>query len=273
MHASHRRAARSPGDHKPSRTNARTLALPPRPAALPPCLGAPRRYSAPFREQVQAWIVKLSTVSEIIEQWLMVQNMWMYMEAVFSGGDIVKQLPAEAKRFQNIDKNYMKARAYDSTAQHACCTQSCCASVHACSCVALLLTPLCHVPPSASPATDRDVCDRVAKRGRHVRGQRADEEHAAAPAGAAGAVPEEPQRLPGDKARRVPAVRARRGAAVLLRAFVICLRAALMHCCCAAHRARSRFAAPMRDCMRTRLAAWRAPDTHPHRLLTLPLPL
>jgi dynein heavy chain len=47
-------------------------------------------------------------VSEVIEQWLIVQNMWMYMEAVFSGGDIVKQLPQEAKRFQNIDKNYMK---------------------------------------------------------------------------------------------------------------------------------------------------------------------
>lgn len=69
---------------------------------------ATNRYSAPFREEVQGWIVKLSTVSEIIEQWLMVQNMWMYMEAVFSGGDIVKQLPQEAKRFQNIDKNYMK---------------------------------------------------------------------------------------------------------------------------------------------------------------------
>lgn len=53
---------------------------------------------------------KLSTASETIEQWLTVQNMWMYMEAVFSGGDIVKQLPQEAKRFQNIDKNFMKAR-------------------------------------------------------------------------------------------------------------------------------------------------------------------
>lgn len=72
------------------------------------CAFSTHRYSAPFRDEVQGWIVKLSTVSEIVEQWLMVQSMWMYMEAVFSGGDIVKQLPQEAKRFQNIDKNYMK---------------------------------------------------------------------------------------------------------------------------------------------------------------------
>lgn len=69
---------------------------------------ASNRYSAPFREEVNGWINKLSTVSETVEQWLMVQSMWMYMEAVFSGGDIVKQLPQEAKRFQNIDKAFMK---------------------------------------------------------------------------------------------------------------------------------------------------------------------
>ncbi len=69
---------------------------------------ASNRYSAPFRDEVNGWITKLSTVSEIVEQWLMVQSMWMYMEAVFSGGDIVKQLPQEAKRFQNIDKSFMK---------------------------------------------------------------------------------------------------------------------------------------------------------------------
>jgi len=72
---------------------------------------ASNRYSAPFREDVNGWITKLSTVSEIVEQWLMVQSMWMYMEAVFSGGDIVKQLPQEAKRFQNIDKSFMKVRS------------------------------------------------------------------------------------------------------------------------------------------------------------------
>jgi len=69
---------------------------------------ASNRYSAPFREKLQGWIVSLSTVYDIVEQWIAVQNLWIYMEAVFSSGDIAKQLPQEAKRFSGIDKNFMK---------------------------------------------------------------------------------------------------------------------------------------------------------------------
>lgn len=44
---------------------------------------ATNRYAAPFRPEVTGWVARLSTVSEVIDHWLLVQNMWMYMEAVF----------------------------------------------------------------------------------------------------------------------------------------------------------------------------------------------
>ncbi|KAJ1495027.1 dynein heavy chain, N-terminal region 1-domain-containing protein [Baffinella frigidus] len=71
--------------------------------------------SVPFRDQVQSWIQKLSSVSEVVEQWTVVQSLWIYMEAVFLSGDMAKQLPQDAKRFAGVDKSYMRltARAFE----------------------------------------------------------------------------------------------------------------------------------------------------------------
>ena len=44
------------------------------------------RYVAPFRELVQAWVTKLSSVSDVLEVWVQVQAMWQYLEAVFTSG-------------------------------------------------------------------------------------------------------------------------------------------------------------------------------------------
>ncbi|KAL0211729.1 hypothetical protein RCL1_005355 [Eukaryota sp. TZLM3-RCL] len=84
------------------------------------------RYNAPFKSRVVDWINKLSTCSERIDLWLRVQFLWVYLEAVFSGGDIANQLPQEAKRFAGIDKSWVKIMNTAVNEPH--CVSLCCSN-------------------------------------------------------------------------------------------------------------------------------------------------
>ncbi|KAM3867513.1 dynein axonemal heavy chain 10 [Diretmus argenteus] len=66
------------------------------------------RFVGPFLDIIQQWEKSLSLFREIIEVWILVQRKWMYLESIFIGGDISFQLPEEAKKFDNIDRNFKK---------------------------------------------------------------------------------------------------------------------------------------------------------------------
>lgn len=66
------------------------------------------RHVAPFREETQAQLAALSDASDTLERWVKVQLMWCSLESVFTGGDIAKQLPMEAKKFSKVDKDWAK---------------------------------------------------------------------------------------------------------------------------------------------------------------------
>lgn len=57
---------------------------------------------------VQKWEKCLTLVSELTDEWLETQRKWMYLEGIFIGGDIREQLPAEAEKFDSIDKSFRR---------------------------------------------------------------------------------------------------------------------------------------------------------------------
>lgn len=47
----------------------------------------------------------------IVDDWLIVQKNWIYLENIFSSGDIKTKLREEAAKFENIDKAFKKHMA------------------------------------------------------------------------------------------------------------------------------------------------------------------
>lgn len=70
-----------------------------------------------------------------LQVWMLVQRKWMYLESIFIGSDDIRnQLPQEAKRFDTIDKAWLKMMAdtaKNTTVLDACSIDGRCVSVMA----------------------------------------------------------------------------------------------------------------------------------------------
>lgn len=64
------------------------------------------RYIRGVQDRVDEWEKKLSVLSETLDEWLVCQRTWMYLENIFGAEDIQKQLPAESQKFLVVDRSW-----------------------------------------------------------------------------------------------------------------------------------------------------------------------
>jgi dynein heavy chain, axonemal len=64
------------------------------------------RYVRGVQDRVDEWEKKLSVLSETLDEWLLCQRSWMYLENIFGAEDIQKQLPAESQKFLIVDRSW-----------------------------------------------------------------------------------------------------------------------------------------------------------------------
>ncbi|XP_032594376.1 dynein axonemal heavy chain 6 [Drosophila grimshawi] len=67
---------------------------------------AASKFVGPIKGRVDEWIGLLDQFGRTFEAWLDCQGSWVYLEAIFASADIQRQLPNEAKMFNQVDKNF-----------------------------------------------------------------------------------------------------------------------------------------------------------------------
>lgn len=69
------------------------------------------RFVKPFLERTTEWERVLFTLQEIIDNWMLVQSAWLYLEPIFSSDDIARQIPAESRMFKVVNQVWKDSMA------------------------------------------------------------------------------------------------------------------------------------------------------------------
>jgi dynein heavy chain, axonemal len=67
---------------------------------------AASRHLGTLKPRIDEWTRQLDLFGKTFEEWILVQQSWIYLEAIFSAPDIQRQLPQEAKLFVVVDKSW-----------------------------------------------------------------------------------------------------------------------------------------------------------------------
>ena len=82
-----------------------------------------------FEKEIEEWEGCIKLVQGVLDEWKVCQKAWLYLEPIFQSEDIARQLPAENKRFQQVNKNWKfltnKAHEIDLTMQYCMRTERC----------------------------------------------------------------------------------------------------------------------------------------------------
>ncbi|XP_067855101.1 dynein axonemal heavy chain 1 [Heptranchias perlo] len=68
-------------------------------------------FKKAYEARINSWENKLRMTQDVLEEWLLCQRSWLYLEPIFSSEDINRQLPVESKRYHTMERlwiNIMK---------------------------------------------------------------------------------------------------------------------------------------------------------------------
>ncbi|TYZ65733.1 hypothetical protein PybrP1_011994 [[Pythium] brassicae (nom. inval.)] len=76
------------------------------------------RFIGAIQDEVEAWRRKLVGLQETLDEWLLVQKNWMYLENIFAAPDIQRQLPDASKIFSHVDGSWKAIMRRTNDAPH-----------------------------------------------------------------------------------------------------------------------------------------------------------